>query len=64
MAQFGSALDWGSRGHGFKSRYSDQETRHKHCAEFLDLARANGEYQKLSVCTQGEPKFVQWARTK
>ena len=26
MAQFGSALDWGSRGHGFKSRYSDQET--------------------------------------
>ncbi len=34
MAQFGSALDWGSRGHGFKSRYSDQETmrvqRHSH----------------------------------
>ncbi len=26
MAQFGSALDWGSRGHGFKSRYSDQKT--------------------------------------
>lgn len=24
MAQIGSALDWGSRGHGFKSRYSDQ----------------------------------------
>ena len=23
IAQFGSALDWGSRGHGFKSRYSD-----------------------------------------
>lgn len=34
IAQFGSALDWGSRGHGFKSRYSDQETmrvqKHSH----------------------------------
>ena len=27
MAQFGSALDWGSRGHGFKSRYSDHKLR-------------------------------------
>ncbi len=25
IAQFGSALDWGSRGRGFKSRWSDQE---------------------------------------
>ena len=24
MAQFGSALDWGSRGRGFKSRQPDQ----------------------------------------
>lgn len=27
IAQFGSALDWGSRGHGFKSRYSDHKLR-------------------------------------
>ena len=27
MAQFGSALDWGSRGREFKSRYSDQNSR-------------------------------------
>ena len=26
IAQFGSALDWGSRGRGFKSRWSDQES--------------------------------------
>ena len=25
IAQFGSALDWGSRGRGFKSRWSDQK---------------------------------------
>ena len=25
MAQFGSALPWGGRGRGFKSRYSDQK---------------------------------------
>ena len=25
MAQFGSALDWGSRGREFKSRHSDQD---------------------------------------
>ena len=24
VAQFGSVLDWGSRGRGFKSRHSDQ----------------------------------------
>ena len=30
MAQFGSALDWGSRGHGFKSRYSDHKLRWVH----------------------------------
>ena len=27
IAQFGSALDWGSRGRGFKSRWSDQKAR-------------------------------------
>ena len=26
MAQLGSALDWGSRGRGFKSRYPDYQT--------------------------------------
>ena len=25
MAKFGIALEWGSRGHGFKSRHSDQK---------------------------------------
>ena len=25
VAQFGSALDWGSRGRGFKSRWSDKQ---------------------------------------
>ena len=25
VAQLGSALDWGSRGRGFKSRHSDQK---------------------------------------
>ena len=27
MAQFGSALDWGSRGRGFKSRQPDDKNR-------------------------------------
>ena len=27
MAQFGSALPWGGRGRGFKSRYSDQKKK-------------------------------------
>ena len=26
MAQFGSALDWGSRGRGFKSRQPDRQS--------------------------------------
>ena len=48
MAQFGSALDWGSRGHGFKSRYSDQETmrvqRHSH--SFLNWYEPKAKYHK------------------
>ena len=31
VAQFGSALPWGGRGRGFKSRHSDQRFDRKQC---------------------------------
>ena len=39
VAQFGSALDWGSRCRRFKSCHSDQCKEHKYCAPF-SFARA------------------------
>ena len=35
MAQIGSALPWGGRGRGFKSRYSDQNPSFVRTADFL-----------------------------
>ena len=51
IAQFGSALDWGSRGHGFKSRYSDQETmRVQNALAFLYAGIAFAECNNGYAC--------------
>ena len=45
IAQFGSALDWGSRGRGFKSRWSDQESpsfRRFHSIETAGFSASRG----------------------
>ena len=51
IAQFGSALDWGSRGRGFKSRWSDQESpsfrrfpRHRNGGLFRIQGRSGAMY--------------------
>ena len=51
IAQFGSALDWGSRGRGFKSRWSDQESpsfrrfpRHRNGGFFVCQGRLGAMY--------------------
>ena len=51
IAQFGSALDWGSRGRGFKSRWSDQESpsfrrfpRHRNGGFFRIQGRSGAMY--------------------
>ena len=51
IAQFGSALDWGSRGRGFKSRWSDQESpsfrrfpRHRNDGLFRIQGRSGAMY--------------------
>ena len=42
VAQFGSVLDWGSRGRGFKSRHSDhQNTEFSDSVFFLCLRLSN-----------------------
>ena len=37
VAQFGSVLDWGSRGRGFKSRHSDQKQKTDPCGRSFVL---------------------------
>ena len=59
IAQFGSALDWGSRGRGFKSRWSDQESpsfRRSHgigMAGFLQSGGNRGQCTTDPPCPRG-----------
>lgn len=56
IAQFGSALDWGSRGRGFKSRWSDQESpsfrrfpRHRNGGFFRTPGAVRGDVLRTSA---------------
>ena len=56
IAQFGSALDWGSRGRGFKSRWSDQESpsfrrfpRHRNGGVFRTPGAVRGNVLRTSA---------------
>ena len=64
MAQIGSALDWGSRGHGFKSRYSDHKQSKNKCEampRICIIKRAVNGYiiaMTRSVCKQNASQRV------
>ena len=57
VAQFGSALEWGSRGREFDSRHSDQKTSSTELVFFCCIRRC-GQRQTHSFLLQNWAKFV------
>ena len=60
VAQFGSALEWGSRGREFDSRHSDQIPQRLSSAVFLfvllKVFKAGYSFQRLRFALNGRPR--------
>ena len=58
VAQFGSALEWGSRGREFDSRHSDQNPSTERSGDFSLFLRAGGHACTITgmyLCPEGAP---------